>query len=205
MWVLLADGDAVPIDFDPDQRDEGRRPGVLQAVLHQHLEVHQPSAPLTQPNQLIKARALEGEPFAIEALVVRAAHRHADPITGRVAPPDAILHPTFLLGFAAGLTAHRLPPLLLADATLAATVVVAPKFLPEAVEATTENAAALGFGDALPSIQHEALRASAALQAGRRGAVRWGSLVVAGCGASGAAQRVVAVGWAGGSCGMKRG
>lgn len=133
---------------------------------------------------------------------MRAAHRRADPITRRVAPPDAILHPTLLLGSAAGLVTHCLPPLLLTDATLGAAI-VAPKFLPEAVEAIPKNASALRFGDAFPSIQHEALRARAALHAGRGDAVGWDGCVVAGCGAGGPARRVVAVDRAEGNCGNR--
>lgn len=172
---------------------------VVLAVLHQHLEIHQVLGLLAQPGELVDARALEDEPPAVKVLVVSGAVGRAVPIAGGVAILDALLYPALLPGTAAGLAAHGRPRGRVADATLRAGVVT-PKLLAEPVEAALKDTAALGLGDALASVQHEALLALAGLHAGRGTAVGRHRGVVAGSGAGAAARRVVAVLRAGQGC-----
>lgn len=169
-------------------------------VLHQHLEVHQPPALLAQPRQLVDARPLEGEPPAVEALVVGGAHGRAGPVARGVTAADASLHPALLPGAALGSAAHGPAGRRLADAPFGAGG-VPPELLAQAVEAALEEAAALASGDAPVGVEGEALLALAGLHAGRGGAVGRGGGVVAGGGAGGAAGGVVAVLRAGESCG----
>lgn len=172
---------------------------ILVAVLHQHLEIHQVLALLAQPGELVDARALEDEPPTVKVLVVSGAIRRAVPIARGVAILDALLHPALFLGMAAGLAAYGRPRGHIANATFRAGAVT-PKLLAEAVQAALEDAATLGLGDALASVQHEALLALAGLHAGRGTAVGRHCSIVAGSGAGAATRPVVAVLRAGQSC-----
>jgi len=197
--VLLADHDVFAVDFDHHESDGGQEVLVMPAILHQHLEVHQTLGLLAQPGQLVHAGALEGELLAVEGLVVGSANGCAGPVALGIAILDAVFHPAFFPNAAADPSAHGPPGLRTADTAFGAGA-IAPKLLAEAVEAAFEDAAALGLGDALVGVEHEALLALAGLHAGRGTAVSGHRGGVAGGGTGSAAQGVVAVLGAGERC-----